>query len=511
MKMAISRNLLYIAAGNDGMYVYDIKDSISPKRILHLSFVKWCSSISVSGGLLFLGQEGSLRVFKINTTNPVDISLIKEISIQGQVENILFEGDMIFASCRSGGLYVFNLKDDFKTLRHIFMQGKTTYALADFQGHIYFNLGSTICALDTKRLTYKKILSLSGPKKIYQILIKNNYAYIYFDELIYVFQIKTPFSLKYKGKNSLPGDHIRQGVMYKNYMYTSAEDAGTVIFDVSVPEKLALKSKIEASGEISGVIVDNNNLLVSDYKGLSIYNITDPLKLESSDKVFIKYPGITKARISQNRMFILYESPDYGPSYVDILEMPEFKKTQSIKFPGETYDIQVRGNKLFAIDAHHLYVYDTNSKQSPKLEYSVSVPGFLRYINFYQNTLFITEYNSLDSDPDMLAFSLDTNGRVIKKRLISHAKINPLGEYVQGILNTNYFDKLLEYGPYTYVTKNRMLYVFLKKSNDLELLDSVLLPDTIRDFSIKQRQNGMYLYLALEDAGLYVFKYVVAQ
>jgi hypothetical protein len=512
MKIAISGNYLYVAAGSDGMYIYDIKDRRSLQCVLHLLFERWCSSVYLSENLLFLGQQGSLKVFKINNSDPADVKLINEISICGQVENMLLKSNMLFVSCRSGGLYVFDLENNFKDLKHIYSPGKTTYALADLEGYIYFNLGDSIYVLDSKDFVYKKVVSLSETRKIYHMLIRGNYVYIYCDELMYCFQIKTPFSFRYKWKKSTLGDHVRQGVMYKNFMFASAEDAGTMIYDLSNPKKLVLKSRIETPGEISGVVVDKDKLFVSDYKGLNIYDISDSMKLESSNKVFKPYLGIIKARIRQNYIFLLYEHPHGGPSCVEILEIPEFKKIQTIKLSGEEiYDIQLQENKLFAIGEHHFYVYDISLICSPRLKYSVYLFSFLRSMNIYQNTVFITGYDSQDTNPDMFTFKLDESINGAGKDHINNLEVNPLGEYVRKVMDADYFDKLLEYGKYIYVTKNRKLFIFLKGSNGIELLYSRLLLDNVRDLSVVEKKDAIYLYLALEDAGLYVIRHKTVQ
>ncbi|MHB8155480.1 MAG: hypothetical protein ACYDFR_05465 [Candidatus Omnitrophota bacterium] len=511
MKMVVRENYLYAAAGSDGMYVFDIKDHRKPKMVIHLPFKKWCSSIFISADLLFLGQESSLKVFKINNSNPTDIYLINELFTQGQVENFLLKDNLLFVSCRSDGFYIFDLKNNFKTVQHISKRGKVAYALADFQEVVYFNLGEWIYALDTKSFSYKKVVSLPTTNKIYFILIRENYAYVAFDQQIYCFQIVSPFSFRYKGKKYLPSDHVRQAVLYKNYMYASAEDAGLMIFDLSNPEDLILKVQIDSPGEISGAVVDKDRLLVTDYKGLSIFNIEKSLKLESSGKFFMPYPGILKARIHQNYIFILHEHPDGGPAFVEILEMPGFNKIQSIKFLEEIYDIQIHNNKLFVISEHRFYIYDIKTIQAPKLEYKVFLPSFLRSVNFFQNTIFVTEYKVQDAEPGMLAFNLVDDAAGAKRYFITQVTTNPLGVYAGRVMEADYFDKLFEYGNYIYVTKNRILYVFLKNNNNLEFLYSVILPDTVRDFSVKQKENINYLYLALEDAGLCVIKHDMFQ
>lgn len=513
MKMAIAGNYLYVAAGSDGMYIYDIKDRRSLQYVLHLPFESWCSSVYLSGDLLFLGQQGSFRVFKVNNSEPAGIKPVGGIFIHGQVENMLLKDNILFVSCRNEGLYIFDLGNNFKDLKHIYLPGKTTYALADFQGYIYFNLGGSIYALDTKSFVYKKLASLPSRRgNIYYILIKGDLLFAYSDEQIYCFQIKRPLSFRYRGKKSTPGDHTRQGVMYKNFMFASAEDAGVMIYDLSNPNRLILKSEIEGFGSITGAVVDKDKLFVSDYKGLTIYDISDSMKLEASNKVFKPYPGITKVRTRQNHIFILYEYPNGGPAYVEMLEMPEFKKIQAIKLPGEEiYDIQLQENKLFAISEHHFYAYDISLICSPKLKYRIYLPSFLRSMNIYQNAVFITGYDSQDTNPDMFAFKLDEGISGVGKDYITSPKVNPLGEYVRKAMDAGYFDKLLEYGKYIYVTKNRKLFIFLKGNNGIELLYSRLLLDNVRDLSVAEKKDAIYLYLALEDAGLYVIRHKIVQ
>lgn len=506
MKMAVRGDLLYVAAGSDGMYVFDIKDCRSPKSVIHLPFERWCSSIFISGNLLFLGQQGSLKVFNINNSNPADITFFKELSIQGQAEDFLIKENFLFVSCRSGGLYIFDLNNDFKNSRHIFKRGKTTYALADFQKAVYFNMGESVYALELGGFSYKKVISLPKTKKIYFILIRENYAYVSFDEQIYCFQIDSPSCFRYKGKESLPSDHVRQAVLYKNYMYASAEDAGLMIFDISNPGSLILKSRIDTPGEISGLVVHEDSLFVADYKGLSIYDIKGHLKLESSLTSFMRYPGISKVRIEGKHIFILHEYPNGGPAFVEILEMPGFRKIKSIKFPGEIYDIQVYNNQLFVICQHNFYVYDIKTVRSPRLEYKFSMPGYLRCINIYHGDVFITDYRFEDTDPGLLLFAPRPGVRDRNRHFMNRVTANPLGAAAKNALDADYFDKLLLYDKYVYVTRDRKLYVFSNDDGTLAFLHSVLLPDNVRDLSAQRERNVIYLYLALEDAGLRVLK-----
>jgi len=516
MKMELSDNLLYIAAGCDGMYVFDIKDPRLPKCVVHLSIDKWCSSIFLYKDLIFLGMEGSFKVFKINNSDPANISLIKERAIKAQVENMFIEEGILFVTCRTGGLYIFNLNDDFKKLRQIFLpnkiENKGVYGLVYSKGYIYFSFGNMIYALDIKSFAYKKVpLRVPAHSNIYDMLIKENFIYVLCDESIYVFQIKHPFSFTPKGKYPLPGDHARRCFMLKNLILVSDEDGGVFVFDVSIPERLNFKSRIRTPREITSVAVDKNNLFAFDYNGLSIYNIQDPLKLEYSNKISLEYIGLIKAKIQENHLFILREYSE-GLYYIQILEMPEFKKIQLLKFSGEIFDFEIKNNKLFVIgDNSHFYVYDFKSIKHLKLEYSAYVPGYLGSINFYRDDLFITEYDWRHESQKMLKFKLDNNGSIIKEYPHTYARDNPLGDYVKSILHSDSFDKLLEYGPYTYITKDRCLYIFSKINSNLKFLHSALLPDTIRDLSVMQIQDVIYLYLAVEDAGLYVLKHSMSQ
>lgn len=526
MKMSIRGELLYVAADRDGMYIFDIKDSKSVKHVIHLPFERSCSDIFLSGDLLFLGQQSGFKVFKIDDLNPAGIRLIKETAIPGQVENMLIVQDMLFVACGKGGLSIFNLKDDFKVIKHVYLPDKVTYALVGYQGLVYFSLCNSIYALNLKSFAYKKVVSLPNRRhKIYDIFIQGVDLYALSDGGIYRYRIKSPFSFRHRDRIILPGDHAKQAVLYNGFIFIAAEDAGVMVFDANIADKPVLKSTIEAAGGTTGAVVDKDSLFVSDYKGLSVYNIRDPVELEFRDKVFIKYPGITKARFDQGHVFILHETLEYGEHHVDILKIPEFKKIktirlprepeaveiESLRFPGENINILIQKNKLFVFTDHHLYSYDIKSIQSPKLERKVYLPGFLRHLNIYRDNLFITEYNPFGSGQDMLVFNLDNGGGIINKRPILYVKDNPLGKYVQEAIGSGHFDKLLKYGRYLYITRDLKLFIFLIDNYKLKLLRSITLPDAVRDISVKDNNNAIYIYLALEKTGLYAIKQIISE
>ncbi|MDD5774180.1 MAG: hypothetical protein PHX78_12030 [bacterium] len=519
MQMAVADNFLYVAAGCEGMYIFDIQDRGFLKCIRHLSFDRFCSSIFLYKDLIFLGQEGSLKVFKNKDYDPGNISFIREINIKGQfnkevstigqVEGILIEGDKLFAVCAMGGLYIFNLKDNFRELKHISFPHKTAFALAYSREFIYFNFENMIYGLDTKSLIYKKIHTFSRPEngRVYHMIVKGDYIYIFFDDSIHLFQIKAPFVFRYIIKYILPGDHVRRGVMYNNFLFAADEDKGIIIFDMETPEKLIMKSRIETPGEIVGLAMDKDNLFVCDYNGLNIYNIQDPLRLKSSNKTFIKYPDVSHAVIQEKRIFIGRTISTNKNSFVDICELPDFKKMRTLKFTGELLDMQIHNNQLFVATAGNFYIYDIRLTQHPKRIFSFRIPGFPDNINFYKDMLLITQFGEGYSELPTLSMKLDENGNVVKPFTVSSLLHNPLGENVRSILHSDCVNKIIECDSYTYIVRYYKLYIFSKMDNTLRFVHAVTLPDQIRDIAIQQFQDVAYVYLAAEDAGLYVLKH----
>jgi len=368
--LAISGNLAYVAAINDGLQIIDISDSMNPHTIGRVSELFGVHSVVIRSNLAYVAVKSELQIIDIsNSTSP---RLIGGIS----------------------GLY----------LHSVMVHGNLAYVAA--------NDGLKIIDISNSTSPYP-IGEISGFSWVYDVAISGNLAYVAVGDRDGLKIIDVSNSTRPHPVGGISGFTARGIAIRGNLAYIAAEndeDEGLKIIDISNsmnPRPIGGASGFAARG----IVIYDNLAYVATWKGLKIVDISRPSRPIVVGEMNEPTTGI--AVLSANKLCTV------GENFFGILDLTNYRFSG---IPTETdtgnYNIQVTATDPDGAQAQTSFTIRVEG--GPRLSSNVTIPPqiaqvgrtaifFLEQGTFYDpNNDVITYASNLasgDKLPDFLSFN----------------------------------------------------------------------------------------------------------
>ena len=371
MDLKIKENFLYVAAGKNGVYIFDISNPQDPQKISSIISNDLAYSISVLDDFLYLscGDEG---FHILDIANPAVPREISSFSIKGIVKDVFVYNNYAYLACGKKGLYILDISDPFnpKEISHFKRNSH-----GDSEG-IFVHNNYAYLACGKKGLYILDISDPFNPKEISHfksdgdardIFIYNNYAYLACNNVgLYVLDISNPSGPKeifcFEGE-----DFIEDVYIYRDYVYLILRDAGFYTLDISnsfAPEEV---SHFDADGFIEDMTIRGDYAyLACEESGFYILDISDVFNpkeifhFEFDDEDYAE--GIF---VHNNYAYLACE--ESGFRMFDISDPANSKEVFNFDTMGIAEGVFIRGNYAYlACDGAGLYIFDISKPFAPK-------------------------------------------------------------------------------------------------------------------------------------------------
>lgn len=217
-------NYLFIADGENGLFVADISDLTIPDIVGDLLLPGQPYCFDVDGSYLYLGdKEDTLRVISISTpTNPVQLGVC---AVNDEALDVVAVDTLVFVAARSQGLVIVNVSNP--SVPSIIGQYNTT----GFSYDLFVDGDYVYVADATKGV---RIINVSDPEN--------------------------PYETGYYDTNGISYGLTKSG----NYVYVADGTQGIKIFDASSPDTLVLLGSLDTPATATKVQIRNAGLFVAD-------------------------------------------------------------------------------------------------------------------------------------------------------------------------------------------------------------------------------------------------------
>jgi len=288
--IAILDGKAFIAAGYDGIEVYDINDLSRPLSNIpadeygdYYTKVKVFNINEYEKYVMAISDNDKIMVIEANTLMPATtISFEEDIKIN----SVFYDGAYLYVVSRGKGLSIYKL-EDYNTIDEvssIFVRGDFTSEEYDVYvngDYAYIAADSFFAVVDVFDKENPYILSTTKVVGARKIIYSDNKVYLVGDTLgsfshwLCVVDVSNPYNPELLGTYRTLGGKAVDGSLIDNNFYLADEEGKILKIDVSDPEGIKINGKVESGFMGDKIRIEGNRIFVANSTGYKVFDINN--------------------------------------------------------------------------------------------------------------------------------------------------------------------------------------------------------------------------------------------
>lgn len=279
--VATAGDILLVARGQGGLYLYDASDPRHPVLLSHVQSNFIVQGVFASEGLAYLVgtddsySSGALQIVDIH--DPEHPKAIGARPLTDIARKVAVANGHAFIANQGAGLAVVDVSNPSAPGIPVFV------ATSGNAGNVHL-LGSVAYVSHENGLAIIDVADPTAPRSLFSLLVPrargiafhNGYAYVAGDSHgLTILDVSSPASPKIKktvGSFGYAADVAIDGA----YAYVASDDQGLVIYDISDPLAPAFAGWIDTAGDALAIAVSNGHaFLAADYAGVRIVDLQE--------------------------------------------------------------------------------------------------------------------------------------------------------------------------------------------------------------------------------------------
>ena len=264
--VAISGDYAYVADGDSGLYVIDIRDPSNPAHTGNCDTPDFAFSVAVSGDYAYVADRDSgLQV--IDISNPASPTIAGSYNTPEQAIGVAISGDYAYVACLLSGLQVIDISNPASpALAGSYDTPGSATCVAVSGDYAYvadYDLGLQVIDIDNPTAP-----TLAGsydtPGYSWGVAVSGDYAYVADSNSgLQVIDIGNPADPTYMGSYDTPGDALDIAVS-GNLAYVADVNSGLQVIDIGDPADPTYVGSYDTPGDAYGVAVRSGHAYVAD-------------------------------------------------------------------------------------------------------------------------------------------------------------------------------------------------------------------------------------------------------
>jgi hypothetical protein len=261
-------NVAYVASSSAGLQIFDVSDATAPVLLGAYDTPGNAVGLDVLGATAYVADElAGMQIIDIsNSAAPV---LLGTYDTPGSAQDIALEGTKAYIADASGGFHIVDVsnpaspsllgtRNTAALALSLDVVGTTLYLVQDSFGLSTFDVS------DPQAIFSYSTFAINGVSR--SVEVQNGYAYFITTAstgTLYIMDVSNP-SLLDLVKVFIIGDKPRKLDIEGNRLYTTFENKGLIIFDISDPLNVTELYRMVSGTTIRGVGVSNGNVVTTD-------------------------------------------------------------------------------------------------------------------------------------------------------------------------------------------------------------------------------------------------------
>jgi hypothetical protein len=340
----------YIAAGLNGLHIFDISNPVNPVWITMIDTPGWARDIYVKEDYAFVADSSGLLI--INIDPPLSGYIVASVDTPSQANSVDVSDGYAYVACLNSGLQVVDVDPP---------------------------QNASI------------VHSVSTPGQSIEACVSDGYAYVAnFNSGLQLIDISSPESAFIF--NSVDTTDAAEGVCVSDgYAYVAEHWAGIQIVDVDPPENASIVKTIDTPHMANRVcVIDGYAYVADNQSGLQIIDI-DPLE---NAYIVNSVDTPSDARTVYVTGGYAYVT-DSGLQIIDIDPPESAYIVDSAKTTGFTQDVYVSDNYAYVTNGSAgLVIVDVDPPNNAYIYNSIDTPGFAKGIYLSDEYAYVADGDS---------------------------------------------------------------------------------------------------------------------
>jgi hypothetical protein len=375
-KYEIDGNFLYMAAGFNGVQVYDITDPVNPQWVKNvpIGFDDITYDLTITNGYLYTATFGE-GIVVVDIDPLQDAHVVNTIGVTGQMFAIDSSGTTLYAVMATypdGAVVILDASDPTSPTtvnsipfsgfpREIKESGGYAYLAAHTGGLVVLNVDPPASA------SVVATVPVSGDS--WGVDVSGAYAYVATrSNALDIIDIDPPESASIVKTVDMPSNAYDVSVA-GDYAYVADYNAGVQIVDINSPASASIVKTVSSPFWLKDCLVEGNYLFTGTECGTMVINITDPLSA-TTEKV-VNYPGMVWAPAATSDR-VIAANADGGTIVIDTNDPASAMVINAVP-TGMTTDAVTVGNYGYVISSDALRILDLTTPGSETVIKSIPV------------------------------------------------------------------------------------------------------------------------------------------
>ena len=437
--VAVVGNLLYVAAGNAGLQIFDLTNPASPSLVGSYDTPRYARQVCVVGDLAYVADDNmayttddvaGLQI--LNVADPTAPQLVGHYGLLA-IDGVAVAGNYAYVIDRTVGLRILNVANPAApSLVGTYSEMALINGLCVVGDRLYFGglVNSMRYGLQIFSITNPASPTLLGsyqtPVTVSGLHVVGNLAYVAdYTSGLQIVDTTNPAAPTLVGSCDTPGYACNVSVS-GGRAYVADTGGGLQILDVATPATPSLIGAYQSSGNARSVVVVGNLAYLADgYYGVKILNIadrTEPLLVGWYDTPGYAYD----LNVVGDLLYVADDSS--GLQILNIANPTAPSLVATIPTTAASFGVSVVGNRAYVAQAAGgIQIFDITTPAAPILLGAYDTPGCAYAVTAVGNLAYVADcYSGLEildiTNPTapILVGSYDTPGAAFRVSVVGN-------------------------------------------------------------------------------------------
>jgi len=383
-----------IAAGEAGVQIVDISHSQSPRPVSRIDTPGSAGAIAVRGDMICVA-DGAMGIHLIDLRIPSTPTLLGSVDTPGTAERIALSGEHAWVTDGPAGLVGIDISDPANPRLGAsfaasgYARGITITENRAYLGNIYDGGFQIVDISDPAAPKEVKVTKYTMYNEAWDAVVRDELAYVvdYFSG-IHIMPVAEEGRTRVSGRFITPGSIIAAEAVGSR-VCAVGDLSGLKVIDFSDPDHPRMTATTDVFRGVHGLAADGDRAFVTDRWAVQVYDIATVGEIEMIGRLPI--PGVARSPVARGDY--LYLTADLtGFHVISLADPTEPAIIGSFEMPGFAYGLDVEGNHAFIANSDTgFHILDISDPHAPEQVGFTETPGLIYGVDVEEGIAWVAD------------------------------------------------------------------------------------------------------------------------
>ncbi len=363
----------FIAASDDGLYILNISNVLSPTFVGHVDTPGNATDVIVDGAFAYV-TDGDAGIHVVSIADPTNPEIISTFDSGGITRKLVKQGNTLIVTDGADGFAILDVADPFNPVHVINILPDYTYDVALYGGIIVvatatgihtFSLASSLTGITGYEQT--NFISAYSDYQVWDVKVQGNIAYVAGGpDGFYTLDVRFPENPLLLDRWIPPGGEVIKKLDIEGQYAYLIDNSNFIVIDISDPYNLNYLTRLATSPGLTDVYSEGHTLYWSWGGGtMPVFNITTPGTINWGEMIDEVFHGNNISSVwaqGRHAYTVNYAGGAFVPAIFthSAFDLTSVTITDSDTGPAWMTDIHVDGEIAYAADRVTCVLFDIN-------------------------------------------------------------------------------------------------------------------------------------------------------